>query len=132
MPHPLAATALWGGILALIYVPLGMRIVPLRRKLRVSLLDGGNPELKTAMRVHGNFAENAPLALALMALLELNGLPSWVLHSLGLTLTAGRLLHWHGLTPNGATPARVVAMVLTWMVFLGAGVMAVMQGIGLL
>jgi len=132
MPHPLAATALWGGILALIYVPLGMRIVPLRRQHKVSLLDGGHPDLKTAMRVHGNFAENVPLALVLMALLELNGLPGWALHGLGVTLTAGRLLHWRGLTPTGATPSRVVAMVLTWMVFLAAGVIAVMQGIGLL
>jgi len=132
MPHNVAVTALWGGLLAVIYVPLGMRIVPLRRLHRVSLLDGGHADLKTAMRAHGNFAEYVPFALVLMALLELNGLPGWALHGLGVTLTVGRLLHWRGLRSDGATPARIIAMVLTWMVFLAAGLMAVMQGIGLL
>ena len=132
MPHTVATTALWAGLLALVYVPLAMRIVPLRREHRVSLLDGGHADLATAMRAHGNFAENVPLALVLMALLELNGLPSWALNGLGITLTVSRLLHWRGLRPDRATPARIIAMVLTWMVFLAAGLMAVMQGIGLL
>ena len=132
MPHPLAATALWAGLLALIYVPMGMRIAPLRRRHRVSLQDGGHPELATAMRAHGNFAENVPLALVLMALLELNGLPAWAIHALGATLTAGRLLHWRGLHPSRATPARMIGMVLTWMALLSAGLLAALQGGGLL
>jgi len=130
MPHPLAATALWAGILALIYVPLGMRIVPLRRARRQSLGDGGHADLATATRAHGNFAEYVPLALVLMAIVEINGLPAVGVHGLGLTLTVGRLLHWRGLRADRATPARVIAMVLTWMVFLAGGLVAVMQGTG--
>jgi uncharacterized membrane protein YecN with MAPEG domain len=132
MPHLVPATALWAGLLAVIYVIIGMRIPPLRRRHRVSLSDGGHPDLATAVRVHGNFAENTPLALVLMALLELNGLPAWAIHGLGVTLTAGRLLNWRGLRANAATPARTIAMVLTWMVFLAAGLLAAMQGGGLL
>ena len=132
MIHPVAGTALWAGLLALLYVPLGMRIVPLRFRHRQSLSDGGHPDLATAVRVHGNFNEYVPLALILMALLELNGLPGWGVHSLGLTLLVARVLHWQGLRADRATPARTIGMVLTWMVLLGAGLLAATQGAGLL
>ena len=50
------------------------------------------------MRVHANFAEYAPFALLLMALAESLAPPHHLMHLVGLTLVAGRLLHAYGLS----------------------------------
>jgi len=49
--------------------------------------------LHIAVRAQGNFAENVPLSLILIALSEINGAPTWVIHSgLALLFTA-RVAH---------------------------------------
>jgi len=49
------------------------------------------------MRRHANFAEWVPLALILIALLELNGARALGIHLLGAALVAARLVHAFGI-----------------------------------
>lgn len=86
-------TALYAGLLGLFSIALSAGAGVLRGKKGIDAGDGGDPDLLIAMRRHANFVEYAPLALLLIALLELNGVRSMVIHILGLMLIAGRLLH---------------------------------------
>ncbi len=63
---------------------------------------------KTVLRVQANFVENVPMALILLFLVEMSGMPnSWV-HALGTTLVIARVSHAWGLSTNpGATYARL-------------------------
>ena len=55
-------TGMYAGILALFLVALSVRTLRTRRRNQIAVGDGGNSEMLRAMRVHGNFAEYAPLA----------------------------------------------------------------------
>ena len=83
------------------------------------------------IRVHGNFAEYVPLALFLMALAELQGLPPLILHALGLSLLAGRALHAFGVPrPPEDYRFRVAGMGLTFAVLLTAAAANLVLSIG--
>jgi hypothetical protein len=90
-------TALYAGLLGLLAVGVAFPAGMLRGKLNISVGDGGSPALLLAMRRHANFAEWVPLALILIALLELNGVSTRAIHSLGAALVIARLLHAIGL-----------------------------------
>ena len=112
-------TALYASLLALVFIYLSFKVIGLRRSLKVGVGDGGEKLLTKAIRVHGNFSEYIPLALLLLACFEFNGAnPLWV-HLLGATLLLGRFLHAAGLSNSiGATPPRVIGMILTFLVLL--------------
>lgn len=84
-------TSLYAGLLAILFLALSARVVAVRG--RVSLGDGGDPEVLRRMRGHANFAEYVPLILLMMALLEFQHLAAWQLHAMGATLVVARLLH---------------------------------------
>jgi uncharacterized protein len=86
-------TALYAGLLGLMGIAVAFRAGMLRGKLNISVGDGGNRDLLLAMRRHANFAEWVPLALILIAVLELNGVPSRAIHSLGAALVVSRVCH---------------------------------------
>jgi uncharacterized membrane protein YecN with MAPEG domain len=112
---PLQLAALYAAILALIIVALGINVTIHRIKLQVSLGDGGNPEMRRMIRLHGNAVEYLPLALALMAIYELNGGLHWALHVIGVALVAGRLIQTGAMWGNDLpVPGRGVGQVLTW------------------
>jgi uncharacterized protein len=90
-------TALYAGLLGLLAVVVAFPPGMLRGKLNIPVGDGGNPALLLAMRRHANFAEWVPLALILIALLELNGVSTRAIHSLGAALVVARVLHAIGL-----------------------------------
>lgn len=90
-------TALYAGILGLMSIWLGFQAGSLRSKRKISIGDGGDPELLLAMRRHGNFAEWVPITLVLMALIELNGAPPLALHAMGISLVVFRICHAVGL-----------------------------------
>lgn len=118
-------TAIYAGLLALMMVFLAALVVRLRGKHRVTLQDGGNPDMMRGIRVFGNFAEYVPMALVLMMLAESAGTPSWALHGLGVALITGRVAHALGLRHDrGTTPGRFVGMNLTWGVIVSAGLAA--------
>ncbi len=88
----------YAALLALLFVALSWRTIKLRRHYRVAVGDGGHPELLRAMRVHANFAEYVPLALVLIALVEIGGSPAWLVHALGLALLLARCSHAWGVS----------------------------------
>ncbi len=115
--NDLPITALYAGILGLILVWLSIRVVQARAKHEVSLGDGGSEPTLVAQRGQGNFTEYVPLAVILIGLTEMHGSPDWLIHALGITLVAARLLHPFGLTSEfGLRPARFVGATATWLV----------------
>ena len=108
-------TALYAGLLALLFVGLSVQVIRRRVSNMVSLGDGGDAELSRRVRVHGNFAEYVPLALILIALSETLGAPALLLHALGLATLVGRASHAWGLSPANKMQAfRTVGMMLTF------------------
>lgn len=112
---PVAITALYAAILGLLLIALSARCARLRGKTHIGIGYEGSDELSRAVRVHGNFIEYVPIAVTLMALVELNGGPSLLVHGLGLALVIGRLLHAWGLSGSvGVSVGRVAGTIATW------------------
>jgi hypothetical protein len=88
----------YAALLAVLFVALSWRTITLRRRYRVAVGDGGHAELLRAMRVHANFAEYVPLALVLIALVEIGGSPAWLVHLLGTVLLLARCAHAWGVS----------------------------------
>jgi hypothetical protein len=96
MPVPIVS--LYAALLAVLCIVLAGMVGSLRgKKQTISLGDGGDPELMVAMRRHLNFVEYVPLALLLMALIELNGGSKTLLHVLGAILLLARIIHPFGI-----------------------------------
>ena len=109
-------TLLVASLHALLYVALALRVVLLRKGRGVGIGTGGDAELARAVRVHGNFAEYVPLALLLLALLELAGTPSGLLWAFGLGLLLARVLHALGLArASGYSAGRFGGTLLTFL-----------------
>ena len=120
----LHATSLYAAVLGALLIFLSVKVIKARRGARVSVGDGGDDALLRAIRTQGNFAEYTPLALILIALIEVNGISVWIVHGLGALLVVGRGLHAMGLTPGDARMKyRVRGMQLTFgVIALGAAV----------
>ncbi|MGG5810808.1 MAPEG family protein [Falsiroseomonas sp. CW058] len=122
----LPVTALYAGVLAFGFLWLSVRVIKARRVYRVALGTGQHRLVERAVRAHGNFAEYVPLALLVLALLEINRLPDWGLHALGTALLAGRALHAAGISREPEVLRfRVTGMSLTFAV-LGIGAAALL------
>jgi uncharacterized protein len=114
-------TALWAGLLGLLMLALAINVVRARVTEKVGFGDGGNVVMLQRIRVHANFTEYVPMGLVLMLVLELNGASHGLLHTLGASLFAARLLHAFGLgSSTGTTPGRFGGTVLTWLTVLVA------------
>jgi len=127
---PIEITPIYAGILALFYVFLSARVIGLRRRLWISVGDKGNQQLLRRQRVHGNFAEYAPMCLILMIGLELMLAPVWLVHGLGVMLLVGRVLHAYGIgrEPESLT-LRTIGMVLTFAALVIGGLASIIQAI---
>jgi uncharacterized membrane protein YecN with MAPEG domain len=90
-------TPLYAGLLTLLFVLLSLRVVQVRQK-GIPLGDGGDPKMLRVIRGHANFAEYVPLALLMMAILELSRYSSYVLHAIGIALILSRILHGYALS----------------------------------
>ena len=111
----LTITALYAGLLALLFFGLSVVVIRRRGSERISLGDGGKSHLQRAIRGHGNFAEYVPLILILLSIMELSEVAAWRLHLMGGLLLAGRLLHGYCFAfTESNLPARVGGMALTF------------------
>ena len=81
----------------------------------------GKDPLEVAIRAHGNFVENVPLALLLGAVAELNGAGRRSLNYVLATLFVARVLHVElGLRgERAAAPGRLIGHIMTQGVILG-------------
>jgi len=128
MLPPLAATALYAGLLGLLYLGLSFWVVDRRRRVRVGIGSGGDAALERRIRVHGNFSEYVPLCLLLIGLAEANGAAALLVHGLGAGLLLGRALHAWGLSVSpDESVGRFLGTVLTWLALLISSVLAVYQ-----
>lgn len=119
-------TLLYAGLSALILLGLSAHVVALRRKHQVGIGTGSINTLERAVRAQANFTEYVPLALLIIALIEINGLAAWAVHGFGAVLVLARLLHALGLNRSaGTSMGRFAGTLLTWLVLLVAGIVAV-------
>ena len=129
---PASITLLYAALLALLLIALSMRVVFQRRQHRVGIGVGEVNSLERAVRVQANFCEYVPFALLLLLLLDLApAVSDWVIHTLGLMLLVGRILHAVGLTQSaGTTPGRFLGTFLTWMMILLSALYGLWLAIG--
>lgn len=111
----LLITSIIAAVLTIIFIKLSFAVIGLRRKNKVGLGSGGNEDLERAIRAQGNFAEYVPFGIILIACLELNGAPWWLVVIPGITLIIGRLIHAKGInTPPPDFSNRVLGMKFTF------------------
>lgn len=107
---------------AFINIWLATRAGGARGKAKVSIGDGGNPQLIARMRAHANFVEYTPFVLILLGLIELNiGSPTWLWGVAGAYLF-GRI--GHGLGMSGLPKGRSIGITITMLVLSGLGIYA--------
>lgn len=103
---------------ALLHVWLGFRVSQLRLRHKVSIGDGDNLAVRTRMRAHANFAENTPLVIILIALLELAGTSATFLLAAGMLYVAARILHAFGMDRRQPSKLRMIGILGSWAVLL--------------
>lgn len=127
----LPITGLYVGLTIILAIVLGSRIGFYRAKVGISILDGGNMEVAQRMRVHGNLMETAALTLLAMAVIEINGAGSTLLHGLGIAYLLARIGHAIGLKhDNIRHPLRAIGAMGSTLVMLIAGLTAIWQFVG--
>ena len=111
----LLITSVIAAALTIIFIKLSFVVIGLRRKNKVGLGSGGIDDLERAIRAQGNFAEYVPFGIILIACLELNGAPWWLVALPGITLIIGRLIHAVGINqPPPDFSKRVLGMKFTF------------------
>ena len=122
-------TAAYLGLLALLYLVLGLQVARLRRGHRVLFGDGDNIKLRSAIRAHANFVECVPIIVLMVAMLEMSGMPALRVHLLMGALLVARLLHPLGMYVGPRTLqfqiCRVGGILLTLLVMLAAALLLV-------
>jgi len=125
-------TLIIAAALGLLNVWLGVRVVRDRFSNKVSLGDGDMPLIRARMRAHANFNEYVPIALILMALVEMNVGGSRWLWGIGALLVVARVLHPFGLERPAPNPYRMLGAVLTFasLLLLIGWAVAIAYGLG--
>ena len=119
----LPITGLYAALLGLLIIVLLLRIVAKRFKHRIGVGDGGEKSLLLAIRAHGNAIETIPIALILLAALELNKGSVQTLHIFGAIFFFARIAHAFGISRTAkVNPGRAIGTVLTLAVILGLGI----------
>ncbi|MFM5916885.1 MAG: MAPEG family protein [Novosphingobium sp.] len=108
---------------------LGMRCAQLRGKEGISVGDGGHELLGRRMRAQLNFAEQTPLTLMGVGLVELAGRGGMWLAPLGALFLIGRICHGIGMDGN-FKPGRGIGMLTGMILQLGIIIVAVGASLG--
>ena len=115
---------------AVLHVWLSMRVSHLRRLHRVSIGDEGNRAVATRMRAHGNFAENTPIFLILLGLIEhARGSELWLWIVAAVYIVA-RLMHAFGMDRPAPNFLRIAGVALSWLILLGLAGFALVLAYG--
>ena len=115
MLNILGITSIYAACLGLVFMLLSFNVIRFRWKFRVGL-GGGHKPLDRAVRIHGNFSEYTALILLLLALYEVSGADTRLVHTAGASLLIGRCLHAIGLTmSSGTSVPRFSGMILTFL-----------------
>ncbi len=125
----LEAAALWVGLNALLLIYISARVGMARGKHKVSLGDGGNPEMVKAIRTQGNYIEYAPAAIGGLVLLALLNVSALVIHILGGVFFFGRVAHLLGLGMGVWPQGRTVGTALTMLTLLVTGLWLIYRAV---
>ncbi len=110
----LKIAAIYAALIVLMGVGLTYLVINQRRSKQIGIGDGGDRTAARLIRVHGNFCENAPFALALLILLPLVGAGALTIHAVGALFLIGRIAHAVGLSGSaGVSIGRMAGMILT-------------------
>lgn len=93
----LPITSFFAALCGFMLIGLSVNVIRTRKTLRVLIGDGGQEAMQRAVRAQANFCEYIPLALILMALLEIREVNDWLLVILGVALVVGRSAHAYSL-----------------------------------
>jgi uncharacterized protein len=125
---PILVTSLYAALLAIVCIVLSAPVGLMRGKKQIALGDSGDPEMIVTIRRHANFIEYVPLALILMALVELNGGSKTWVHALGAVLVVARIVHPFGLdTKNLNKWQRIAGTAVTLLVIAAAAITLLWQ-----
>ena len=112
-------TALYAGLNGLVALWLAINVTRNRAKRDIDFGDNGDADMQRVIRVHGNNSEYVPLALVLLAVIEIVGAPALAIHVLGAGLFVARAWHAQGLYSSpGRSAGRLVGQTVTWLVVL--------------
>jgi len=107
-------TALYGALNAIFNILLASRVARMRGKHKVGHGGSDAVEFLVASRTHSNNAEFVPLAIVMMALAELLGGQSAILHVYGGLLLLARIAHAIGMPRKAPNVYRLIGVTLTW------------------
>jgi uncharacterized protein len=107
----------YAAILVLMFVLLSIRVIQMRASAKIGIGTGNDPAMERRIRVHGNFAEYVPLALLLLAFMEMQQHSRYLIHILCIVLILARVVHAIGVTPVEENfPMRVGSVLATFAV----------------
>lgn len=115
---------------AIINLWISIRIGTLRGAEKIMYGDGGNEALLRRMRAHANFAENTPLVLILIGVIEITGKGGTWLAIVGAIFMLGRVGHPIGMDGGKLQPLRSIGAAVTMLTQLGLAVVAVLIALG--
>ncbi len=96
-----------------------------RLRHKVSIGDQGHPAVTARMRTPANFAENMPIFLILLFLIEHAVGSEFWLWLVAIAFILARLLHVFGMARPGANWLRVAGISISWLVILGLAACAI-------
>lgn len=110
---------------AVINIWLTLRISNVRHRLKIYTGDGGNEILERRMRAQLNFAENTPIVLILLGVIELARMDNpWLIY-VGAIYSLARLLHGFGMDGDGLVAGRMIGTLITMVTQLGLAIWAI-------
>jgi uncharacterized membrane protein YecN with MAPEG domain len=109
-PTVLPITLAIAAAAAVLHIWLAARVSAVRNSQKVSIGDGGNEALIRRMRAHANYGENMPVALILLALVELAGGDPRILWGAAVLFIVSRLLHAFGMDRPQPSRLRMFGM----------------------
>lgn len=122
MSHLPLYTSLTAAALIILQMGLMLPVGLTRFKHQQSLGDGGHADLLMAIRRHGNLTENAPLFVAVLALIEILTGSSIVVAIFGAGFVFARIAHAVGLTVgDGPNAGRAIGAFGTLLLSLASG-----------
>lgn len=127
---PPIISAIAAGVIILGQMAL-MLMTALRRRGTGQAIGDGDAAMLRAIRRHGNYAENAAIFVASLALLEMIGEMRLILIGVAALFMVGRLLHAIGMSQeNTVNPGRIAGFATSLIACLAVGVRLLMLGIG--
>ena len=115
---------------AIINFWLALRIGQLRGKLKVSVGTGGHEAIERRMRAQLNFAENVPVLLILIGLIEAAQKGGAWLAPVGAVLMLARVLHGLGMDGGKWQWGRGLGTAVTMLATIGLAIVAVLIALG--